>query len=108
MITRLILNTEHAPAGTPVAFVDWEISLDGVEMVSVELPGGKLVEVTAAAVDAGHEPEESLPRLAQLTGIKYDTLAKYVRGGRILARKSAGVWLSTVTAVKHAGISPRT
>jgi hypothetical protein len=107
MITRLILDTEHAPAGTPVAFVDWEISLDGVEMVSVQLPGGELVEVPAAAIEAGHEPEESLSRLAQLTGIKYDTLARYAREGRILARRSAGVWLSTVTAVKHAKISPR-
>ena len=108
MITKLILDTEHANAGAPVIFRYYEFrASDGHEVVSVELPNHELVEVPAAAVEAGHEPEQSLPRLAELTGVPYDTLAHYARTGRILARKSGGVWLSTVTAVEYVGIKTR-
>ena len=53
------------------------------------------------------DPEEALPALAAALGIPYDTLAHYAREGRILARKSGGVWLSTKRAIKAAGIKPR-
>lgn len=53
------------------------------------------------------DPEESLPALAEALGIPYDTLAVYARTGRILARKSGGVWLSTKRAIEAAAIKPR-
>lgn len=53
------------------------------------------------------DPEEALPALAEKTGIPYDTLARYAREGRILARKSGGVWLSTKRTIEAAGIKPR-
>ena len=53
------------------------------------------------------DPEESLPALAEKTGVPYDTLARYAREGRILARRSGGVWLSTVQAIEAAGIKAR-
>lgn len=102
MITKLILDTQFGKAGTPVAFLGFEPE-DGAR---VELPGGRCVVVDAAAVDA-HEPEEALASLAEITGIPYGTLAKYAREGRILGRKSGGVWLSTQRAVEAANIAPR-
>ena len=110
MITRLLHDTKHAKVGTPVAFVGWEVKRaqdPREELVSVELPTGEVVDVPASAVEAGHEPEESLPVLAEQTGIPYDTLARYVRDGRILARKSGGIWLTTRRAVEYANIAPR-
>lgn len=101
MITQLILDTEFAKSGTPIAFLAFEPG----DSAAVELPDGRQVIVDAAAVDA-HEPEESLATLAILTGISYDTLAKYAREGRFLARKSGATWLSTVRAVGAAGIKP--
>lgn len=53
------------------------------------------------------DPEEALPALAEKMAIPYDTLARYAREGRILARKSGGVWLSTRRAIEAAGIRPR-
>lgn len=52
------------------------------------------------------DPEESLSALAEKMAIPYDTLAKYAREGKILARKSGGVWLSTAQTVRAAGIRP--
>jgi len=52
-------------------------------------------------------PEEALPALAAELSIPYDTLVRYAREGRILARKSGGVWLSTHRAIEAAGIKPR-
>lgn len=52
------------------------------------------------------DPEESLPALALETGVGYDTLVRYAREGRVLARKSGGVWFSTRRAVEAAGIKP--
>lgn len=89
-------------AGIPIGFHDF---LDG-NMAGVELPTGEWVAVPADAVDL-HEPEETLPALAEALGIPYYTLARYAREGRILARRSGGVWLSTVRAVEAAGIKPR-
>jgi len=89
-------------AGTPIGFHDW---LPG-DMAGAELPAGEWVAVPADAVDA-HEPEESLPALSKRMGIPYDTLVKYARDGKILARKSGGVWLSTARAIEAAGIKPR-
>lgn len=54
-----------------------------------------------------NDPEEALPALADALGIPYDTLARYAREGRILARKSGGVWLSTKRAIEAARIKPR-
>jgi|GEM_PF-4903130 len=53
------------------------------------------------------EREESLSHLAEVTNIPYNTLARYAREGRIVARKSGGVWLSTLSAVKAAEIKAR-
>ena len=53
------------------------------------------------------DPEESLPALSEKTGIPYDTLVAYARSGKILARKSGGVWLSTKRAIEAVGIKPR-
>jgi len=53
------------------------------------------------------DPEESLPALSRKMSIPYDTLAKYAREGKILARKSGGMWLSTERAIEAAGIKPR-
>lgn len=103
MITKTLHDTEFVPRGTPVRFVDWIAG----EVVLVELPDGRQVEMPTSAVEAGHEPEESLPALAERTGIPYDTLARYVREGRILARKSGGIWLTTRTAIEYVGIKPR-
>ena len=89
-------------AGTPVGFHDF---LDG-DMAGIELPTGEWAAVPADAVDL-HEPEETLPALADALGIPYDTLVRYAREGRILARKSGGVWLSTKRAIEAAGIKPR-
>jgi hypothetical protein len=44
----------------------------------------------------------TLPELARLTGIPYDTLVKAAREGRLDARKSNGVWLSTLEAIAEA------
>ena len=53
------------------------------------------------------EREESISALAEMTGIPYNTLAKYAREGRFPARKSGGVWLATRGAVEAAGIRAR-
>lgn len=53
------------------------------------------------------DPEESLSALAERLGIPYYTLVRYAREGRVLARKSGGVWLSTQRAVEAAAIKPR-
>ena len=53
------------------------------------------------------EREESISALAKMTGVPYNTLAKYAREGRFPARKSGGVWLSTRSAVEAAGIKAR-
>jgi len=62
----------------------------------------------ASYVGAQSEREESLPAIAEMTGIPYNTLARYAREGRFIARKSGGVWLSTLSAVNEARIKPRT
>ena len=109
MITQLILDTvghngeqqstELLRAGLPVAFIDWG---DG-NQVWVQLPDGREVAVDAAAVDSGlNGPEETVPALAEQTGINYEALTKAVREGRVLARKSAGTWLTTLRAIEYA------
>jgi hypothetical protein len=99
MITKLIYDTAHGNAGTPVVFCDW---LPG-DMVEVELPDGQIVQINAAAVSSGLDcPEETIPELARQTGIGYDTLAKAVRERRVFARKSGATWLTTVNAIEYA------
>ena len=112
MITKLILDTigqsaagptELLQAGLPVAFHGFEPG----DRVKIELPDHRIVEVEASRVESGHEPEETLGVLAQALGIPYDTLVRYAREGRILARRSGSTWLSTRTAVEYAAIQPR-
>ena len=65
---------------------------------------------TIEQIEDSREPaerEESLSALAEMTGIPYNTLAKYAREGRFPARKSGGVWLATRGAVEAAGIRAR-
>jgi hypothetical protein len=102
MITKTLYDYQGIKAGCPIVFMDFIAG----DQALVKLPGGKEVIVPADAVDA-HEPEESLPALAEKLGIPYDTLVKYAREGKILARKSGGVWLSTARAIEAAGIKPR-
>ena len=73
--------------------------------VVVALSGEEAVEKLARF--CLEDPEESLPALSERLGIPYDTLVKYAREGKILARKSGGVWLSTRRAIEAAGIKPR-
>ena len=113
MITKLILDaigqmsdgtqTELLRAGLPVAFHAFAPG----DHVEIELPGGRVVEVEAGRVDADHEPEETLSALSEALSIPYDTLARYAREGRFLARRSGNIYLSTRTAVEYAGIRPR-
>jgi hypothetical protein len=90
----------------PVEFVDFAEGSDvhREELVLVKLPDARQVYVPACAVESFHEPEETLQALAEAeaTGVGYDTLAKAVREGRLMGRKSAGTWLSTRTAVEYA------
>ena len=46
--------------------------------------------------------EETLTELARRTGINLRTLSMRAKDGTLTARKSAGVWLSTVEAVERA------
>lgn len=103
MITKLILDAMGIPASTPVEFLEF-VAPDHVQ---IRLPNGRIVEVRSAAVEAGHEPEETLSALSEALGIPYDTLARYAREGRFLARRSGNTWLSTRTAVEYAGIRVR-
>ena len=121
MITKTVIDAlpygkqgrEHLiPAGTPVEFLDFSrvthpITHQGpLGWVGVRLPSGETVELAADRVSSGgwdrDDTEESLSALAELTNVCYDTLAKAARENRILARKSGGVWLSTVHAVEYA------
>lgn len=102
MITKLLMDTDSAETGTPIKILG-SVPPDKVE---IRLPDGEITEVPVNAVDL-HEPEESLPALSEALGIPYDTLVRYAREGRVLARKSGGVWLSTVRAVQAAAIKPR-
>lgn len=113
MITKLVLDaigdladgtqTELLRAGLPVAFHAF-VPGDHVE---IELPDGRIVQVPAAAVESGHEPEQTLSELAQALGISHGTLTRYAREGRFLARQSGATWLTTRTAIEHAAIKPR-
>lgn len=80
--------------------------VDGARRWVVVAPSGEEA-VEKLARFCLEDPEESLPALAEKLGIPYDTLVKYARDGKILARKSGGVWLSTVRAIEAAGIKPR-
>lgn len=107
MITELIFDTEHAPAGTPIRFVDWEAGQSTpqgrIELVRVELPEGQQVVVDAGWVSSGvHHPEETLSVLAETTGVREDTLLKAAQTGRLMARRSGITWLSTTNAVEWA------
>lgn len=107
MITELILDTDHAPVGTPVRFVDWEAGQSTpqgrIELVRVELPEGRQVVVDAGAVSSGiHHPEQSLRVLAEMTGIREDTLLKAAQQGRLLSRRAGATWLSTALAIEWA------
>lgn len=95
-------------AGTPVRLIDFSTRSAGnagtnnpVETVIVELPDGKEIYIRADCV-GGFEPEESLQVLAEATGVEYDTLRRAAWDGRLLARKSGDIWLSTRTAVEYA------
>jgi hypothetical protein len=48
------------------------------------------------------ETEETLPELARRTNLSYRVLALKAANGKLQARKSGGVWLSTVAAIEHA------
>lgn len=99
MITQLILDTQHGPAGLPVRFCDW---LPG-QMVEIVLPSGATVQVEDGAVSSGiHSPEETLSVLAELSGIREDTLLKAAQSGRLMTRRSGAAWLSTLNAVELA------
>lgn len=107
MITQFILDNEHGKAGTPVRFVDWLPTLSTpqgrIEMVAVELPDGRDVEIDAGYVSSGiHAPEETLSVLADRSGVREDTLLKAAQSGRLMARKSGATWLSTLAAVEYA------
>jgi len=70
MITQFILDNEFGKAGTPVQVVDWLPAIINpqrrIEMVAVELPDGREVEVEAGIVSSGlHSPEETLSVLAE-------------------------------------------
>jgi len=80
--------------------------IDGARRWVVVAPSGEEA-VEKLARFCLEDPEESLPALAEKMGIPYDTLAKYAREDKILARKSGGVWLSTERAIEAAGIKPR-
>lgn len=110
MITQLILDIyqdgkQVASSGTPVRFLDWEVSpkktpIGKVEKVSIELPDGQQIICDAVAVSSGiHSPEETLSVLAGRSGIREDTLLKAAQQGRLMARKSGATWLSTLTAI---------
>lgn len=109
MITQFILDNEFGKAGTPVRFVDWLPAIINpqrrIEMIAVELPDGREVEVESAVVSSGvHSPEETFPELARLTGIGQSTMEKAAKSKppRLMARKSGATWLSTVNAVEWA------
>lgn len=107
MITQFILDNEFGKAGTPVRFVDWLPALSTpqgrTEMVAVELPDGRDVEIDAGYVSSGiHSPEETLSVLSKQSGIREDTLLKAVQTGRLMARKSGATWLSTIMAIEYA------
>lgn len=80
--------------------------IDGARRWIVVATDGK-VAVEKLARFCLEDPEEALPALAAALDIPYDTLARYAREGRILARKSGGVWLSTRRVIEAAGIKPR-
>jgi len=46
--------------------------------------------------------EHTLPELAKLTGIKYITLYVAAVDGRLDARQSGSIWLSSQAAIAHA------
>lgn len=113
MITQLNLDIYQdgkriASAGTPVRFIEFEVAPKKTptgrdELVSVKLPNGQQITCDAAAVSSGiHSPEETLSRLARLTGIREDTLLKAAQQSRLMARKSGATWLSTLTAIEWA------
>lgn len=54
-----------------------------------------------------HEPEETIKQLSIVTGISYNTLICAVKEGRVIARRSGSTWLTTLSAIRQAGITPR-
>lgn len=108
MITELIYDIKEYPAGTPVEFLDFMPAVSTprgrTEMILVRLPDGREIEVDAGKVSsgAGTSPEETLPELERQTGIDQNTLLVAIRQGRLLARRSAKTWLSTLNAVEWA------
>jgi hypothetical protein len=103
MITQLVLDLwrdgeKRATAGTPVRLADF-----GNDWAQVELPDGEVVDVEAAAVSSGvHSPEETLGILSGRSGVREGTLLKAAQAGRLMARQSGGIWLSTLTAIDWA------
>ena len=102
MITKLVCRTamfdgsgeiEYLPAGTPV-----DLIAHTSHVAEVKIPDGRTVEVAACAVEIP-ESEESLLFLAYEVGIDYLDLLNAAEEGRLLARKSFDVWLSTRSAV---------
>ena len=97
---KYVKNPTLYRAGTPVRFLEF---CEGSKYVLVALPDGKQIVVEAAHVGSGLNcPEESLPFLANETGIPYDTLVKAAQQRRILARKSGKGWITTLHAIEHA------
>lgn len=113
MITRLVRDTyPHGDtallrAGLPVRFVDWaettRVHQVVIEWVYVETPEGETLAVPADSVGSNlHEAEGTVIVLAEALNLSYNALVKACREGRVLARKSGGVWLTTKRAVEYA------
>jgi hypothetical protein len=125
MITQIIQDSHlwtgdeiiDAPTSTPVQFLAFSSadhpSYPGgrttpeikMEMVEIQLPSGAIGIIPAQSLGSGiNAPEETLSALATLSGVKYETLSKAARDRpqRLLARKSANHWLSTLRAVEYA------
>lgn len=98
---RYVKSPKLYRADTPVKIL--QLLGGSRELVEVELPDGKQITVGAGDVDSGINcPEESLSHLAKTMGINYNTLVRAVQEGRVLARKSGKMWLSTENAIEHA------
>lgn len=104
MITKTILDIVTKEGRKindllPVRFLGWEPG-DGI---AIELPDGTCLITDACRVSGGtDDPEETVAELARQMDLGYDALVKAAREGRILARKSGAIWLTTRCAVEYA------
>ena len=88
------------PAGLPVLVLDNQ-TLPTSQVFTVRLPDGYLAEIKRSKL-AGLPWQVSLTELTQLSSVPADTLYRAARHGRLLARQSAGIWLSSVHALNYA------